>query len=271
MLRAVVLHATKIILVVGLTHAITASAAAAPTDGSTMPALVVDPTRPPAPLPVTPPQPPATMAEFATAIPPCAPARAVCFGIRVHLSIDNGAPYVSPQWLAEQFAFANRMFEPIDVSFELHAAAPINLPPIIDGRKARNAVSKGITAVRAIDVFVVGALADLEDPRFPLFGVHWRPAKPAGRRYILLASYAWGRTMAHELGHFFGLPHSSYAISIMNKTLRTEPPLEQRRFADEEIPIMQKALRAILKRKEIVPRPPQTATTSPEARHMTAP
>ena len=207
------------------------------------------------------------MADFAAAIPPCAPARTVCIGIRIHLSTQDGAPYVAPTWLAEQFAFANRMFEPIDVSFELHAVTTIDLPPIINGRKVRDAVSRGIAPVRAIDVFVVGALADLEDPRFPLFGVHWRPAvgprseralarSDAGRRYILLASYAWGRTMAHELGHFFGLPHSTYAISIMNKTLRTEPPLEQRSFADEEVPLMQRALRSMLKRKELVARSP---------------
>jgi hypothetical protein len=252
MLRIEVLRAIRIIALLGLAQAITASAAAAPTAATPTPAI--DSGRPPAPLPVVPPQPAATMTDFAAAIPPCVPARAFCIGIRIHLSTQDGAPYVSPLWLAEQFAFANRMFEPIDVSFELHAVSTLDLPPIIDGRSVRNAVSKGITAVRAIDVFVVGALADLEDPRFPLFGVHWRPAKPAGRRYILLASYAWGRTMAHELGHFFGLPHSSYAISIMNKTLRTEPPLEQRRFADEEIPIMQKALRTIIKRKELTAR-----------------
>ncbi len=236
------------------------SAAAAPLDAPAIDAPTpanapaIDTDRPPAPLPLVPPQPAATMADFAAAIPPCPSSRAFCIGVRIHLSTQDGAPYITPTWLAEQLAFANRMFEPINVGFELHTVTTIELPPIIDGRKVRDTVSKGVAALRAIDVFVVGALADLEDPRFPLFGVHWRPAKPAGRRFILLASYAWGRTLAHELGHFFGLPHSSYAISIMNKTLRTEPPLEQRRFADQEIPILQKALRAILQRKELVNR-----------------
>ncbi len=240
--------------------AIDAAPAAAVTSApATTPAN--DTGRPPAPVPVVPPQPAAGMAEFAAAVPPCVPARAFCIGIRIHLSTHDGAPYVSPAWLAEQFQFANRMFEPIDVGFELHHVTTIKLPPIIVGRSVRDAISQGIAAVPAIDVFVVGALADLEDPRFPLFGVHWRPRNPAGRRFIVLASYAWGRTMAHELGHFFGLPHSTYPISIMNKTLRIEPPLEQRRFADEEIPIMQKALRAILKRKEIVRRSPVTRPT----------
>ena len=263
----VVLRVIRILLLFSCMQPVATSTAASPTTPTgpapatpiATPTPAIDTDRPLAPLPVAPPQPAATIADFTAAIPPCVPARAVCIGIRIFLSTQAGAPYVSPLWLAEQFAFANRMFEPIDVSFELHALSTLDLPPIIDGRNVRDAVSKGIKPVRAIDVFVVGALADLEDPRFPLFGVHWRPAKPAGRRFILLASYAWGRTMAHELGHFFGLPHSSYAISIMNKTLRTEPPLEQRRFADEEIPIMQKALRAMLKRKEIVNRS-QTGT-----------
>ena len=256
MLKAVALRMIKLCGLLLLQQIIAANAAATPPDAPATPTatLTVDASRPPTPLPVAPPQPAASMAAFAAAIPPCLSTRAFCIGIRVQLSTQDGAPYVAPLWLAAQFAFANRMFEPIDVSFELHAVTTIDLPPLIDGREARDAVSRGVASVRAIDVFVVGGLADLEDPRFPLFGVHWRPVNASGRRFILLASYAWDRTLAHELGHFFGLPHSNYAISIMNKTLRTEPPLEQRRFADQEIPRMQKALRALLKRKALVTR-----------------
>jgi hypothetical protein len=215
------------------------------------PPTAVSDGRPVAPIPAVPPTPPATMADFAAAIPACEATRAHCYRLRIHLGTQDRAPYVSPAWLASQFEFANRMFAPINVSFELHSVASIDAPAIVDGRKARDAIAKGIKATDAVDIFVVGALADLDDAAFPLFGVHWRTTKQTSRRFVILSSYAWGRTMAHELGHFFGLPHSTYAISIMNKTPRLEPPLEQRRFSDEEVPILEATRKKIEKRREL--------------------
>jgi hypothetical protein len=184
-------------------------------------------------------------------VPRCDSQRAHCFGIRIHLGTQDGKPYVTTAWITEQFAFANQMFTPIDVGFELAEVDLVTPPAIIDGRAARDAIVKKVKASTAIDVFVVGALADLDDKAFPLFGVHWRPAKQLGRHFVILSSYAWTRTMAHELGHFFGLPHSTYAISIMNKAPRLDPPLDQRRFADQELPIMKRALKKIIASKEL--------------------
>jgi len=44
--------------------------------------------------------------------------------------------------------------------------------------------------------------------------------------------------LAHELGHFFGLPHSKYPVSIMNKTPRDDPPHAERGFHAKELAIM---------------------------------
>jgi hypothetical protein len=81
--------------------------------------------------------------------------------------------------------------------------------------------------------------------------VTWRLPKDR-RKYIIVSIQALERTLAHELGHFFGLPHSTYAVSIMNKTERTEPPVDQRTFADEEIAAMRPVLERLLRDKRIV-------------------
>ena len=50
---------------------------------------------------------------------------------------------------------------------------------------------------------------------------------------------AWtAASMAHELGHFFGLPHSGFRDSIMNKRPRTRPTWEERVFVAEELEIV---------------------------------
>ena len=102
-----------------------------------------------------------------------------------------------------------------------------------------------------IHVFVVGRLADVDEDGAIAYGVTWHTSDD-DRKYVIVSAQALERTLAHELGHFFGLPHSSYAISIMNKSDRAEPPVEQRTFADEEIAAMRPALKRLLRDKVIV-------------------
>lgn len=81
------------------------------------------------------------------------------------------------------------------------------------------------------------------------YGVTWWTTDD--RKLIILLTQAWERTLAHELGHFFGLPHSKYAISIMNKTPREEPPLEERTFHEKELAKMKPPLRQLLRNKTL--------------------
>jgi hypothetical protein len=99
-------------------------------------------------------------------------------------------------------------------------------------------------------VFLVGPVDDVDVAGNFVFGVTWR-ARRSDRKYIILSAAALERTLAHELGHVFGLPHSTYAISIMNKTPRDQPPVDERTFADEEIAAMRPVLRRLLRDKVI--------------------
>ena len=42
-----------------------------------------------------------------------------------------------------------------------------------------------------------------------------------------MSSIAWKVVLAHELGHYFGLPHSEYPASIMNKSRKKDRPPEK--------------------------------------------
>lgn len=194
-------------------------------------------------------------AAVTAALPSCDAARAHCFGLRLHIArTADGTMVVEPAWIAAQLAMAHTQFAAIDTSFQVIS---IDFLPAsaarIEDRPQRNALAKQVKPP-AIDVFFTGYLADVDKADAFVYGVTWRTKDE--RKYIIISGMGRDRTLAHELGHFFGLPHSTYAISIMNKTARDEPPPEQRRFADEELEKMKPVLARLVRAKVIREYPP---------------
>ncbi len=199
----------------------------------------------------------ADVATVTAALPTCDPGRAHCFGLRVHIArSDAGEMVVAPAWIAAQLAMANKQFEPLETSFQV---VGIDFLPgdatRIDDRPERNALARQVKGP-AIDVFFTGYLADVDKADSFAYGVTWRTKDE--RKYIIISGMGRDRTLAHELGHFFGLPHSTYAISIMNKAARDDPPPENRRFADEEIAKMKPVLVRLVRTKVIAEHKPAT-------------
>ena len=180
------------------------------------------------------------------------PPRAHTFGIQLHLAKDDHGPVVSEDFIAEQIAAANKHFERLDVGFQIVGVDALPASAVhIETRADRDGLATDRLGGKLIHVFLVGQLDDVDDDSRIDFGVTWH-AKHDDRKYVIVAAQALPRTLAHELGHFFGLPHSSYAVSIMNKTERKEPPSDQRTFADEEIEAMRPVLRRLLRDRVIV-------------------
>jgi hypothetical protein len=190
------------------------------------------------------------LAALREAVPACDPGRAHCFAIQLHVASDEHA-VVSADWVAAQLAQANRHFAALDVGFQLAGVDALPASAVhIATRAQRDALAKDRLGRTVIDVFLVGQLDDVDEDGKIAYGVTWH-ARGDDRKYLIVSSAALPRTLAHELGHFFGLPHSTYAISIMNKTPREEPPADQRTFADEEIAAMRPILRQLLRDRVI--------------------
>ena len=187
--------------------------------------------------------------DLGAGVPPCDPERAHCLGIRLHVAITDAGPVAAADWIARQVAAANHHFAPLDVAFQITAVEPLPASAMrIANRRERDAL--GTRLGRSIvDVFVTARLDDIDLDGSEINGVTWRRGT---RKFIIVSARAWERTLAHELGHLFGLPHSTYAISLMNKTERTEPPLEQRTFADPEVVKMRAALQRLLRTRVLV-------------------
>lgn len=175
-----------------------------------------------------------------------------CFGLRLHVVVKGGKPVQTAPWIARQLREANQRFKATGVGFELVEAR--RLPRAmarIRTRADRDRLGARRTQKGLIDVFLVKRLDNVDAPG-EINGVHWRNRTSPGQRYVIMSSIAWHVVLAHELGHFFGLPHSEYPASIMNKKRSDDrPPLEDWGFHADEQAIIEKR-RVIMLRQGVI-------------------
>ncbi len=176
---------------------------------------------------------------FKTRSPTCPPDRATCVGLFVHVVVVDGQPVQEPEWFAIKVEHANRLFEAIDVGFQVVGVDAVNSEhEVVATRTQRDQIGRKVFQPGVAHIFVVGQLDDVDKPGEVIRGVHWRQRGDRSKRWVILSSISGTMVLAHELGHFFGLPHSRYDESVMNKAPRDDPPWEARVFAEPEIPKM---------------------------------
>lgn len=191
-----------------------------------------------------------------------------CFGVHLHMVVTPEGPAQDVAWVRGQIEQADRHFALIDTSFEIVAVDSVPASELeIDDRDERDALGHDRFTRGVVHVFVVGRLADVDIAGNQIRGVHWRERTDRTHRWVILSRIAGSLVLAHELGHFFGLPHSDYDISLMNKTVRLTPLVSELTFAEPEVARMRKHRDRMLASKMLLARttPAVTPTPTPPA------
>jgi hypothetical protein len=171
--------------------------------------------------------------------------------LAVAVADDGGRPAQDDAWIDAQIARAERLLG--DAGVHLRKASQRALDARfarLETRKDRDALSAE-AARGVINVMIVASLRDVDDPRLYRMGVHWRPVARPLQHYVIVAADAQPTTLAHELGHYFGLGHTTLVDNLMSYARSGDAIF----VTDKQASSMRAFARLYLRAKEIAPAP----------------
>jgi hypothetical protein len=126
----------------------------------------------------------------------------------------DGSPVAAQEWVRSQLANAEDLYAPLGLHFRLTEWRSLpSSASLIANRTERDALAP-LCAPQAINVHVVAQLRDVDATEEAYrMGVTWIGR---GVKYIIVATSARPSTLAHEIGHFFGLHHTKVKNNLMS-------------------------------------------------------
>lgn len=173
------------------------------------------------------------------------------FPLRVEVAQVDGEAVMTRAWLDARVVELNRIYAPAAVAFEVASFEPSDHNPDLVTRVDRHRLGPLVdTESGQIHVFLVRSMQDVDVANHALQGVHWRSRRGGGYRHFVIAT-AIGSVpiLAHELGHFFGNPHSDTPGNIMSYTRGDGPPF----LDDGQIARIRRLSREFIESGELVP------------------
>jgi hypothetical protein len=126
---------------------------------------------------------------------------------------------VSARWLETHVEAARQVFAPYGIRIEAKTEPFSPTRCALLDRPQRDALAAYAGASDRVVVLVVQRIRDLDVPTYDLMGVHWRyggaERRWRGRHWVYLTARARPPTLAHELAHYFGLPHDPAGGNLM--------------------------------------------------------
>ena len=129
------------------------------------------------------------------------------------------APVRDTKWLNKHLKAARRVFKPhgIKLDPEIEAFTPARCQLLT--RAHRHGAAAEVEMDGRATVLVLPRVRDVDVLTYNLMGVHWRyrgkEPRHQGKRWVLLTARAKIPVLAHELCHFFGLPHHKAGGNLM--------------------------------------------------------
>lgn len=136
--------------------------------------------------------------------------------LAIAVADDGGKPAADAAWIDAEIAAAEKLYAPLGIHFKKASTRALDERRAhLETKKDRDALFSEVTRGE-LNVFVVGSLRDVDDASRMRMGVHWRPASAPKKHYVILSKSAMPSTLAHELGHYFGLAHASVTNNVMS-------------------------------------------------------
>jgi hypothetical protein len=136
--------------------------------------------------------------------------------LAIFVADTDGGPAVDEAFLAAQLEWANRIFAPVRVGFRVARVEALPAAHArLESRRDRDALARYLGG-GAVHVFLVQSLRDVDEPSRMRMGVHWRERADRTKHFVVVSGIAAETVLAHELGHFFGNPHSETRNNVMS-------------------------------------------------------